>query len=124
MSSNDDKGDGAGTERTTNTSSNGLTHSDSFGKVTLEFFDAMEASYIDNMLHEQHSLSSASSDSVTAFSSSSAPESNVDKRPSLVKNIRGRVDANQKKLRQMAHMQNLHLHDRVHTHEFRRPGPP
>lgn len=119
MSSNDDKGDGVGTEITTNTSSNGLAHSDSFGKVTLEFFDAMEASYIDNMLHEQHSLSSASSDSVTAFSSSSAPESNADKRPSLVKNIRGRVDANQKKLRQMAHMQRTKLENQVRARRKR-----
>lgn len=95
---------------------------DSFSKDAVEFFDAMEAFYIDDMLS---ATSTEDSPPVSEFggstsaSSSAAPESKANKRSSIVKNLRGRVDANQKKLRQLAHAQRIKLENQVHARRKR-----
>jgi hypothetical protein len=109
---------------------NGILPADSFSKDALEFFDAMEAIYIENMLHEEQSLSDTPSvDSPTvssefenaaaSSSSSSAPISKVNERTSIVHNLKGRVDAKQKKLRQLAHAQRIKLENQVRARRKR-----
>lgn len=106
--------------------SNGTDNSDSFSKVALEFFDAMEAIYIDSILNEQQSISSSTStDSPSVqseFEDTAAvlsKDPNAGKRHSIFNSFRGRVDANQKKLRQMAHLQRTKLENQVRARRKR-----
>ena len=99
-------------------------HNDSFyfdsnGKVTLQFFDAMEAIYIENLYEQQSSDDSPSADSPSLQSDHDESTKPNLQRPSIVHNIKGRVDANHKKLRQMAHKQRTKLEAQVRARRKR-----
>lgn len=110
----------------TNRSSDAPIHrTGSFGNIALEFFDAMEVIYIDNMLSEQPYLSSSSSssespslysefeDATVPSSMTSAAKSTTSTRQPIVRSIKGRVDANQKKLGYLAREQRTRLQNEV-----------
>lgn len=105
-----------------NTKSDDNPFLQSSGNHSFEFFDAVEdVFFCDIMLHQQQqSFVGSSSTSSDTFATSTSTEDATATKPlhrqsSIVGELKGRVDANQKKLRAMAHKQRQNLERKVHN---------